>query len=288
MVFVCPSCGSPDMYNRGFQFHLLLAAGHRHRPGQGVRRMGRSPPRGPAPQDRGLPLARRPVRRPRRRRRRGDPVRRRNRDGLQGRLPGHHEELRLDRQHDQGSRRRHHRPGCAVRRWRELRPLDYCARTSRPTILYQSSSPTYGAQYVEGVGAENAEGVFFSSSYHVAAETPGNAEFVAQVQGDVRRRAARGRRGRFRRRHRARRRRRGGRLDRRPEGAGRLDPLQRGRRRSSARSAGTKTAAPRATSSSASGRTASRRSCSRPTRPRATPSSAGRARRSDRRTQVNP
>lgn len=51
-----------------------------------------------------------------------------------------------------------------------------------PEILYQSSSPTYGQQYIDGVGAENAHGVFFSSSYHHAAETPGNAEFVAKYQ----------------------------------------------------------------------------------------------------------
>lgn len=51
-----------------------------------------------------------------------------------------------------------------------------------PEILYQSSSPTYGQQYIDGVGVENAEGVFFSASYHHAAETPGNDEFVAKYQ----------------------------------------------------------------------------------------------------------
>lgn len=51
-----------------------------------------------------------------------------------------------------------------------------------PEILYQSSSPTYGQQYLEGVGAENAQGVFFSASYHHKANTPGNAEFVKKYQ----------------------------------------------------------------------------------------------------------
>jgi len=51
-----------------------------------------------------------------------------------------------------------------------------------PDILYQSSSPTYGQQYVDGIGAENAQGVFFSSSYHVDADTPGNPEFVAKYE----------------------------------------------------------------------------------------------------------
>lgn len=52
----------------------------------------------------------------------------------------------------------------------------------RPGILYQSSSPTYGAQYVDGVGEENAQGVMFSSSYHPAAESKGNKEFVAKYE----------------------------------------------------------------------------------------------------------
>ncbi|GGH43662.1 amino acid ABC transporter substrate-binding protein [Microbacterium album] len=51
-----------------------------------------------------------------------------------------------------------------------------------PEILYQSSSPTYGAQYIDGVGADNAQGVFFSSSYHEDAETFRNDEFVAKYR----------------------------------------------------------------------------------------------------------
>ena len=48
----------------------------------------------------------------------------------------------------------------------------------KPSIVYQSSSPTYGQQYIEGVGAQNAEGVFFSSSYSPLAKTKDNAEFA--------------------------------------------------------------------------------------------------------------
>ena len=51
-----------------------------------------------------------------------------------------------------------------------------------PSILYQSSSPTYGQQYLDAVGAQNAEGVFFSSSYSPLADTTDNAEFVARYQ----------------------------------------------------------------------------------------------------------
>lgn len=52
----------------------------------------------------------------------------------------------------------------------------------QPEILYQSSSPTYGKQYLEAVGPDNAEGVFFSSSYSTLADTPQNADFVKRYQ----------------------------------------------------------------------------------------------------------
>jgi branched-chain amino acid transport system substrate-binding protein len=48
----------------------------------------------------------------------------------------------------------------------------------KPSIVYQSSSPTYGKQYLDGVGEQNAEGVFSSSSYSPIAKTADNAEFV--------------------------------------------------------------------------------------------------------------
>jgi branched-chain amino acid transport system substrate-binding protein len=52
----------------------------------------------------------------------------------------------------------------------------------RPAMLYQSSSPTYGKQYLDAIGPENAEGVFFSASYSSVADTPKNAEFVKRYQ----------------------------------------------------------------------------------------------------------
>jgi branched-chain amino acid transport system substrate-binding protein len=52
----------------------------------------------------------------------------------------------------------------------------------QPPILYQSSSPTYGRQYLDAVGADNAEGVFFSSSYSPLSDTPQNPEFVKRFE----------------------------------------------------------------------------------------------------------
>ncbi|GAB3218221.1 amino acid ABC transporter substrate-binding protein [Mycolicibacterium hippocampi] len=52
----------------------------------------------------------------------------------------------------------------------------------QPAFLYQSSSPTYGQQYLDAVGADNAEGVFFSSSYSTLADTTQNREFVERFE----------------------------------------------------------------------------------------------------------
>jgi branched-chain amino acid transport system substrate-binding protein len=52
----------------------------------------------------------------------------------------------------------------------------------QPAILYQSSSPTYGQQYLDAVGPDNAEGVFFSSSYSPLSDTTQNAEFVKRFK----------------------------------------------------------------------------------------------------------
>ena len=52
----------------------------------------------------------------------------------------------------------------------------------KPSFVYQSSAPTYGKQFLDGVGPENAEGVLSSSSYSPLAETTGNADFVKKFE----------------------------------------------------------------------------------------------------------
>jgi branched-chain amino acid transport system substrate-binding protein len=51
-----------------------------------------------------------------------------------------------------------------------------------PKWLYQTNAPSFGAQYADGVGAENTEGVFYAVSHSQEAKTPGNEEFVAKYQ----------------------------------------------------------------------------------------------------------
>jgi branched-chain amino acid transport system substrate-binding protein len=52
----------------------------------------------------------------------------------------------------------------------------------KPSFVYQSSAPTYGQQFLDGVGPQNAEGVFSSSSYSPLATTTGNADFVKKFE----------------------------------------------------------------------------------------------------------
>ena len=51
-----------------------------------------------------------------------------------------------------------------------------------PKWLYQTNAPSFGAQYADGVGEENTEGVFYAVSHSQEAKTPGNEEFVKAYQ----------------------------------------------------------------------------------------------------------
>lgn len=47
-----------------------------------------------------------------------------------------------------------------------------------PDMFFETNAPSFGDQYVEGIGAGNTEGVFYAVSHSPDADTPGNAEFV--------------------------------------------------------------------------------------------------------------
>jgi branched-chain amino acid transport system substrate-binding protein len=47
-----------------------------------------------------------------------------------------------------------------------------------PRQMFQASTPSFADQYSEAIGVENTEGIFYAVSHHVDADTPGNAEFV--------------------------------------------------------------------------------------------------------------
>lgn len=181
MVFVCPSCGSPDMFNRGFEFiffsqqavatdqarvfaEWIAALPEDQRPKTAAYPSLDDPFAGPVVDGAeailsaaGIETVYKDV----------YPATTKNFDAIVNSIKDADADMIVQgAQFEDG-----------VNFLRSLLRAGYS-----PEILYQSSSPTYGTQYVDAVGPENAEGVFFSSSYHVAAQTPGNEEFVARYE----------------------------------------------------------------------------------------------------------
>jgi branched-chain amino acid transport system substrate-binding protein len=52
----------------------------------------------------------------------------------------------------------------------------------KPRLFFETSAPSFGAQYLKGVGQASTEGVFYAVSHTPEAATPGNKEFVAKYQ----------------------------------------------------------------------------------------------------------
>jgi branched-chain amino acid transport system substrate-binding protein len=49
-----------------------------------------------------------------------------------------------------------------------------------PDMLFQTSAPSFGDQFIKGVGKDSTEGIFYAVSHTPEAATPGNEEFVAK------------------------------------------------------------------------------------------------------------
>jgi branched-chain amino acid transport system substrate-binding protein len=52
----------------------------------------------------------------------------------------------------------------------------------KPDMFFETSAPSFGDQYIKGVGKESTEGVFYAVSHTTEADTPGNPEFVAKYK----------------------------------------------------------------------------------------------------------
>jgi branched-chain amino acid transport system substrate-binding protein len=52
----------------------------------------------------------------------------------------------------------------------------------KPKMFFETSAPSFGDQYIKGVGKESTEGVFYAVSHTTEASTPGNEEFVAKYK----------------------------------------------------------------------------------------------------------
>jgi branched-chain amino acid transport system substrate-binding protein len=52
----------------------------------------------------------------------------------------------------------------------------------KPDFLFQTSAPSFGDQFVKGVGEPSTEGIFYAVSHTPEAATPGNKDFVAKYK----------------------------------------------------------------------------------------------------------
>lgn len=181
MLFVCPSCGSPDMYNRGFKYiffsqqavateqarvfaEWIAALPADQRPKTAAYPSLDDPFAGPVVEGAEKILSAAGIQTVYR-----DeyPATTKNFDAVVNAMKDAGAEMVVQgAQFEDG-----------VNMIRSMNRAGY-----KPSIMYQSSSPTYGQQYIDGVGAQNAEGVFFSSSYSALADTKDNAEFVKKFE----------------------------------------------------------------------------------------------------------
>jgi Periplasmic binding protein len=98
MTYICPSCGSPDMFNRNFKNIFFAQPATGGPPGRPVRPVGDFAAGQPAPQDRRLPDPGRPVRPAGGRGHQGQAGGRRDQDRVQQGLSRRDHQLRHHRQ----------------------------------------------------------------------------------------------------------------------------------------------------------------------------------------------
>lgn len=181
MLFVCPSCGSPDMFNRGFKYiffsqqaiatdqakvfaNWIASLPPEQRPKTAAYPALDDPFAGPVVEGAEKILSAAGIRTVYKDQ---YPATTKNFDSVVNAMRDAGAEIVVQgAQFEDG-----------VNMIRSMNRANY-----QPSVLYQSSSPTYGQQYLDAVGADNAEGVFFSSSYSPLSDTPQNAEFVKRFE----------------------------------------------------------------------------------------------------------
>jgi branched-chain amino acid transport system substrate-binding protein len=181
MLFVCPSCGSPDMYNRGFEYiffsqqavatdqakvfaEWIAQLPPEQRPKTAAYPTLDDPFAGPVVEGAEKVLSAAGIQTVYKDQ---YPATTKNFDSVVNAMRDAGAELVVQgAQFEDG-----------VNMVRAMNRAGY-----KPSMLYQSSSPTYGQQYLDAVGPQNAEGVLFSSSYSPHADTTDNAAFVKRFE----------------------------------------------------------------------------------------------------------
>lgn len=179
MVYVEPAGGSPDMFNRGFEYLFFAQQSTADKQGKVFAEWVAQLPDGEKPETAAYPTL-------------DDPFAAPNVAGIQAIL----EEAGIETVYEETyaidtknfdtivSSMKNAAPDLVVHgaqfedgigMTRAMLKADFT-----PEMFFQTNAPSFGSQFTDGIGEENTEGIFYAVSHSPDADTPGNAEFVAK------------------------------------------------------------------------------------------------------------
>jgi branched-chain amino acid transport system substrate-binding protein len=181
MVYVEPAGGSPDMFNRGFEYLFFAQQSTADKQGKVFAEWVAELPDGEKPLTAAYPTL-------------DDPFAAPNVAGIQGILEEagvetvYEETYAIDTKNFDTivSAMKNADPDLVVHgaqfedgigMTRAMLKADFT-----PDMFFQTNAPSFGSQFTEGIGEENTEGIFYAVSHSPDADTPGNAEFVAKYE----------------------------------------------------------------------------------------------------------
>ena len=181
MVYVEPAGGSPDMFNRGFEYLFFAQQATADKQGKVFAEWVASLPEDERPKTAAYPTL-------------DDPFAAPNVEGIRGMLEDagiktvYQETYAIDTKNFDTivNAMKNADPDLVVHgaqfedgigMTRSMLKADFT-----PDMFFQTNAPSFGDQFTEGIGEENTEGVIYAVSHSPTADTPGNKEFVAKYE----------------------------------------------------------------------------------------------------------
>ena len=181
MLYVEPAGGSPDMFNRGFEYLFFAQQATADKQGKVFAEWVASLPEDERPKTAAYPTL-------------DDPFAAPNVEGIRGMLEDagiktvYQETYAIDTKNFDTivNAMKNADPDLVVHgaqfedgigMTRSMLKADFT-----PDMFFQTNAPSFGDQFTEGIGEENTEGVIYAVSHSPTADTPGNKEFVAKYE----------------------------------------------------------------------------------------------------------
>ncbi len=181
MLYVEPAGGSPDMFNRGFEYLFFAQQATADKQGKVFAEWVASLPEDERPKTAAYPTL-------------DDPFAAPNVEGIRGMLEDagiktvYQETYAIDTKNFDTivNAMKNADPDLVVHgaqfedgigMTRSMLKADFT-----PDMFFQTNAPSFGDQFTEGIGEENTEGVIYAVSHSPTADTPGTKEFVAKYE----------------------------------------------------------------------------------------------------------